>query len=280
MTLVALSVPAASSADVLETYSDLALRRLRPAPLVPTSVPRSVAPLDRTITNFGSRRKSGYGLRIVHYGPNGPNAVIVLEGGSFKNLKAAFRDARRLGFKTRRTRVRGHRGYLLTRHLGPTQWTLLWVEDGRVYTLATGTPRKVPLKQLRATAAALDHLKRDYMGAPTDPNSSAEGQAVTTEHAVSTRVAWEAQCVVPGGSATEIRVGSAKVTLLPFQANAFVFDIGQHRLGTEPWSGTVAGTISPSAIALTIHATGTIDGLTCDSGQFSFALDRHSDGSR
>jgi hypothetical protein len=279
VTLVALSAPATGSADVLETYGDLALRRLSPAPLVPTAVPPSVAPLDRTITSSPSRRKSGYGLRIVHYGRNGPNAIIVLEGGSFKNLKAAFRDARRLGFKTSRTRVRGHRGYLLTRHLGPTQWMLLWVEDGRIYTLATGTPRKVSLKQLRATAAGLDHLKRDYMGTPADPNSSAEGHAVTTERTVTTRVAWEAQCVVPGGSATEIRVGNAQVTLLRYQANAFTFDIAQHRIGTAPWSGTVSGTISSSAIALTIRATGTIDGMTCDSGQFSFALDRHSDGS-
>ena len=206
------------------------------------------------------------------------NAVILLEGGSFKNLKAAFRDARRLSFKTRRTRIRGRRGYLLTRHLGPTQWMLLWVEDGRVYTLGTGTPRKVSLKQLRATAAGLDRLGRDYIGAPADPDSSSYGTAVTTDHALTAYVAWEAQCVVPGGSSTEIRAGQARVTVLPRPGNAFEFDIAEHRVGTAPWSGTVSGTISSAAIALTIHATGTIDGMACDSGVLSFPLDRRIDG--
>ena len=233
--LVALSVPASSSADVLGVYQELALRRLSPAPLVPTSVPPSLAPLDRTMTASGSRRRSGYGLRMVN---GAQNAVILLEGGSFKNVKAALRDGRRLSFKARRTRVRGHRGYLLTRHLGPTQWLLLWVEDRRVYTLGTGTPRKVSLKQLRATAAGLDHLGRDYMGTPADPDNSSEGHAVTTERAVTAYVAWEAQCVVPGGTSAELRVGQARVTMLRRRGNAFTFDIAQHRVGTAPWSGT------------------------------------------
>jgi hypothetical protein len=274
---VAVSVPASSSADVLTEYSDLAARRLSPAPLVPTSVPPSLTPLDRTVSFSPSRRKSGYGLRMVN---GAQNAIIVLEGGTFKNMKAVFRDAKRLSFKVTRTRVRGHRGYLLTRHLGPTQWELVWVEDGRIYTLGTGTARKVPLKRLRATAANLEHLGRDYIGAPADPDNSSEGQAVTTEHALTARVSWQAQCMAPGATIAQIRVGNARVTMLPFKANAFTFDIAQHRIGTEPWSGSVSGTISPASIALTIHATGTIDGMTCDSGQLSFALDRPSDGPR
>ena len=174
--------------------------------------------------------------------------------------------------------MRGHRGYLLTRHLGPTQWLLVWVEDRRVYTLGTGTPRRVSLEQLRATAAGLDHLGRDYMGTPADPENSSEGHAVTTDRAVTAYVVWEARCVVPGGTATEIRVGQARVTMLRRQGNAFTFDIAQHRVGTAPWSGTVSGTISSTAIALTIQATGSIDGLACDTGVISFPLDRHSDG--
>jgi hypothetical protein len=200
MALVALSAPAGSSADVLGVYQDLAARRLSPAPLVPTAAPPSLAPLDRTITSSPSRRKSGYALRMVHYGGNGPDAIIVLERGAFKTMKGALRDGRRLGFKARRTRVRGHRGYLLTRHLGPTQCSLVWVEERRVHTLGTGTPRKVSLKQLRATAAGLDHLGRDYMGTHADPDNSSEGHAVTTEHALTAWVTWEAQCVARDGS--------------------------------------------------------------------------------
>jgi hypothetical protein len=269
MTVATLGAPAASSADVLTEYQALAERRLSPAPLVPTAVPRSVAPLERTISPSPSRRRSGYGLRVVN---GAQTAVVVLEGGSFKNMKAALRDGKRLSFKAKRTRVRGHRGYLFTRHVGSTQWLLVWVEDGRVYTLGTGTPRKVSLKQLRATAADLEHLGRYYIGAPDDPDNSSYGDAVTTDHAVTARVSWQAQCVLPGGSSTEIRVGNARVTMLPFHANAFTFDIAQNRDGTAPWSGTVSGTISPTAITLTIHATGTIDGMACDSGQLSFDL--------
>ena len=176
MALVALSAPAGSSADVLDVYRDLAARRLSPAPLVPTAVPPSLAPLDRTISASPSRRRSGYALRMVDDG-----AIIVLERGVFKTVKATLRDGRRLGFKARRTHVRGHRGYLLTRHLGPTQWMLVWVEDGLVYTLGTGTRGSVSLKQLRATATRLEHLGRDYMGTTADPESSTEGHAVTTE---------------------------------------------------------------------------------------------------
>jgi len=278
--LVGLSAPAAASADVLDAYSELALRRLSPAPLVPTTVPRSVTPLDRTIDGSSSRRRSGYGLRMVHYGASRPDAIVVLEGGSFKTMKARFRDAKRLGFKTRKTRVRGRRGYLLTRHLGPTQRELAWVEGGRVYTLGSGTPRKVSLKQLRTTAAGLEPLGRDYLGGHADPDNSSEGFAVTTKRTVTTRVSWEAQCVEPGGTYSEIRVGNARATLVPRQGNAFSFDIAQYRFGSGAWNGTVSGTISSTAIALTIRATATIGGLACDSGVVSIALDRRSDGSR
>lgn len=277
--LVGLSAPAAASADVLDVYSELALRKLRPAPLVPTDVPRSLTPLDRTVTAFGSRRRSGYGLRLVREGAQ-TDAIVVLEGGSFRTVKAALRDAKRLGFTKRKTRVRGRRGYLLTRHLGPTQWQLLWTEGGRVYTLGTGTPRKVSLAQLRDTAAGLQSLGRDYLGGHADPDNSSEGIAVTTKRTVTTRVSWEAQCVEPGGTYTEIRVGSARATLVPRQGNTFSYDIARYRYGSGAWSGTVSGTISSTAIALTIRATGTIDGLACDSGVVSIALDRRSDGSR
>src|SRR4051812_16347697 len=125
LAVAALIAPAASSADVLDVYQRLATRKLHPAPLVPITAPRAVSPLDRTIEPSPSRRRKGYGVRLVH---SGPNAIVVLEGGSFKTMKGALADGRRLGFKARRTRVRGHRGYLFTRHLGPTQWQLVWPE--------------------------------------------------------------------------------------------------------------------------------------------------------
>ena len=267
--LVALAAPATASAGVLDVYQELAERQLHPAPLVPTTVPPSLAPLDRTIATSGNRRRLGYGLRMA---ADGPDAVIVLERGTFKTMRAALREARRLGFTARRTRVRGRPGRLLSRHLGPTQRLLVWIEDGLVHSLGTGTARTVSRKQLRATAAGLDRLGSAYLGAPDDPESSAEGWAVTTEHTVSVRVSWEAQCVAPGASVAEIRVGTAQAITLERTADAFSFDIAPHRVGTGAWSGAVAGTVSPAAIALTVQATGTIDGLACDTGSSSFRL--------
>ncbi len=275
VTLVALSAPAAASADVFDVYADLAARRLSPAPLVPVAVPPVLEPLDRTIEAFPSRRRSGYGLRMVKLARSGPDAIIVLEGGSFKTVKAALRDGRRLGFKARGTRVRGRPGYVLTRRLGRRpEWSLVWAEGRRVYTLAASTSRKLPLKRLRATAAGLDPLGTEYLGTHVDPDNGSEGLAMTTKRTVTSRVSWEAQCAEPDGSPAGIYAGSARATLVPRRGNAFSFDIAPHRVGTNPWTGSVSGTISPAAINVTIQASGTIQRLNCTTGSLSLVLDR------
>lgn len=273
--LAGLSVPAAARADVLDTYQRLGARGLSPAPLVPTAVPPSVSPIDRTIGAGTTRGGRGYSIRIVHYGRNGPDAVVVVTGGEFRSMRALLRDHRRLGFRApRTTRVRGHRGYLLSRRLGPLTRTLAWVERGVVYSVGSGTPRKVSLAQLRSTARGLDRLDRDWIGASSDPDSSSEAFAVTTEHTVSVAVTFEASCAAPGSSAGTLRAGQAAVTLMRRQGNGFAFDIAEHRRGAGAWTGTVTGTISPTAITLDVRATGTIEGETCDSGPLSLTLDR------
>ena len=163
--LIALSLPAAARADVLDAYQRLAERNVKPAPLVPTTVPRSVAPIERTISAGTTRGARGYSIRLVHYGPNGPDAIVVVTGGEFKRLRALLRDRRILGFRSRKpTRVRGHRGYVLTRRGGPTTRELVWVERGVVYAIGSGTPKKISLANLRATARGLDRLDRAYIG--------------------------------------------------------------------------------------------------------------------
>jgi hypothetical protein len=268
---IALSLPATAGADVLDAYQRVAARGLTPAPLVPTAVPPALAPIDRTITMGTTRGGRGYSLRIVHYDRNGPDAIIVVTGGEFRSMRAFLRDHRqRLGFRARRTRIRGHRGYLLTRRLGPLQRTLAWVERGVVYSIGSGTPRKVSLAHLRSTARGLDRLGRDWIGGSGNPDSSSYGFAVTTARTITVSVAFEANC----GSAGSIRAGQAKVTLMRRQGNSFAFDIADHRVGSDPWAGTVTGTISPSAVTLDVRATGTIDGEACDSGPLSLTLDQ------
>jgi hypothetical protein len=266
---IALSLPATAGADVLDAYQRVAARGLTPAPLVPTAVPPALAPIDRTITMGTTRGGRGYSLRIVHYDRNGPDAIIVVTGGEFRSMRALLRDHRRLGFRApQRTRVRGRRGFLLTRRLGPTTRTLAWVERGVVYAIGSGTPRKVTLAHLRSTARGLDRLGRDWIGGSSDPNSSSEGFALTTAQTVTVAVSFEANC------GPTVRVGQAKVTLQRRQGDGFAFDIAEHRVGPDPWAGTVTGTISPAAITLDVHATGTIDGEVCDSGPVTLTLDR------
>lgn len=267
--LVALAAPPSASADVLYLYQKLSARRLSPAPLVPTVAPRLFGSLDETMDILASRRRSGYGFRIVHSGP----AVIAFEAGSFSTLKAALRDDTKVsGFKAKRTRVRGRAGYLLTRR---GLRGLLWSEGGRVYELSTGTTRKVSLKDLRATAAGLDKLERDYVGGGGDPDLGDGAVAVTTEHTITIDVSWGANCTAPGGTPATPYGGSAHATLLRRQDDRFGFDIAQFRSGSElAWDGNVSGTIGPDAIVLGMQANGVFDGNTCDTGPISYALDQ------
>ena len=57
--LASLSLAAPARADVLTTYSELAGRILSPAPLVPTTVPPILSPLDRTLSTEGTRGGRG-----------------------------------------------------------------------------------------------------------------------------------------------------------------------------------------------------------------------------
>ena len=269
--LAALSLPAPAGAGVLDAYQRLAERRLSPAPLVPTAVPRSVSPIDRTVQNGTTRGGRGYSIRLVHYDRNGPDAIIVVNGGEFRTLRAILRDHRRLGFRApRRTRVRGRRAYLLSRRLGPLTRSLVWVERGVVYSIGSGTPKKVSLANLRSTARGLDRLEREWIGGSSDPESSSGGIAVTTEHTITADVQFEAKCAAPGSSATTVRAGQARVALMRRRGNSFAFAVA------APWTGTVTGTISPSAITLEVRAGATIDGEACDSGPLSLTLDRRA----
>ena len=136
-----------------------------------------------------------------------------------------------------------------------------------VYSIGSGTPKKVSLANLRSTARGLDRLEREWIGGSSDPDSSAGGVAVTTAHTVTADVQFEAKCAAPGSSATIVRAGQTGVTLLRRRGNGFAFDIA------APWTGTVTGTISPSAITLEVRASGTIDGDACDSGPLTLTLD-------
>ena len=275
--LALVSVPAVAEAQLLDTYQRLAARRLSPAPLVPTAIPSAFRPIERAPELGTTIRGRGYAVRLVHVGPAGPDAVIEVSGGEFRTMRALLRERRREGYTSRRrTRVRGRRGYLLTRPLAPKSRDLAWVERGVVYSLGSGTPRKVSVRNLRSTAAGLDRLERDYFGGAADPDNSSDATAVTTTRTVTANVSFEAQCAAPGSTAATVRVGIAEVTLLRRDGDAFSFDIATHRRSEEPWTGTISGTISPDAITLDVRATATIEGEVCDTGALALTLDGRS----
>src|SRR5215216_5640611 len=96
-TVAVLSVPAAADADFFDTYQRLAARRLSPAPLVPTAIPRAFRPIKRAPENGTTIRGRGYAVRLVHQGPAGPDAVIEVSGGEFRSIRALKRERRREG---------------------------------------------------------------------------------------------------------------------------------------------------------------------------------------
>jgi hypothetical protein len=155
----ALTVPLAH-ADGNAALKRLASRHLHPAPLVPTTAPPALQPIESTLRLTTHARTPGaYSLRLIHNGPSGPDAIIALGRGDFKTLHAAVVDAKRASFKVRHAGIRGRHGYLMTSTTGELDYLLAWKEDGQIYEMGTGTTATVSLTQLRAAADGLKHLR-------------------------------------------------------------------------------------------------------------------------
>lgn len=258
----ALLAPAAARADVLDEYQALVERELTPAPLVPTTVPAALGRIERAIESHGSRRRSGYGLRFTNSTPAGADAIVVLEGGSFKGMRGAVRAFRRAGFSTGRTRVRGHAGRLLARS---GQRGLLWREGGVVYWVATGTLDTVSVRGLRRMAAGLDRLGGAFAGTGDGDRYDTGAVIVTTATTVSVHVDWGAECFAADGSARAGRAGSKRFTLLPLAGAAFTAD-----LAGRGWAGTLSGAVREGAVDVEVRAARSADGATCDTGPVAF----------
>jgi len=257
-------------ADGFDTLQGLAKRHLRPAPLVFTTAPAPLSDLGATLALVPGIGKGGYGLRLVHYTPAGPDGVIALGRGEFASVQAALRDFRRDGYTRRSMRVRGRRASLLTRRARET--VILWSEDGRVYTLATGTPRKVPVAGLRAAATGLEHLGANYLGdyfAPGTNNTSLDGVLVATERHVSGVVEWGTDNCTFNGFPAAAHGGSATFIMLPLRSGAFSLPLDDPVVQPPGWNGGISGTVSAAAINLSLQGSGTFDEVACDTGPMS-----------
>jgi len=271
---VVLVVPMPAHA-VLEQYREIDEGRLSPAPLVPTRVPPSLRPIERSMGSQRVRSGRRYSFRFAKESASG-DAVLVFDRNAHRSMRAFLREyGRRLGFKRKGTRIRGRRGYLMTRPLGPPTRVLAWREGGALYTIGSGTPRRVSLSQLRSTAAGLQRLRGYYSGEAPGSFGESASEVALTDRTVSARVDWSAQCTRPGATEPTARGGGAEATLLRRSGNAFSFDIaGNRRDGEEfPWTGTIGGSVSRTGVGLTIRANGTSEGDTCTSNQ-AYALTR------
>lgn len=255
--------PSAGASPLLE-YADLAHAQLKPAPLVPTTAPKALRPLSRTLAQAAPAGGNRYTVRLLAFGSGGRDAIIALERGRAKSVAVAVKRARRNAFRIRSTRVRGHAAKLLTRgHGTQANITLVWKEKGAVYELATGTTRTISLKNLRSFANGLQALEREYVGTIFSNDLSQGGTAVTTTGTASVLVEWEASC----GYA-----GSEEFSLLPRSGNTFTF--GLTASASQPWTLTGSGTISPDEITLNVRATGTLGGQPCDTGPLVLHLNQ------
>jgi hypothetical protein len=268
----------AAHADGFDTLQRLAKRHLRPAPLVPTAAPRPVSDLGVSLTTSPGRGKRGYGLRLVHYTSTGPDAIIVVERGTFASVPSAVRAYRRDGYRLRRTRVRGRRAFLLTRKLdGGRSSIIFWREDKSVYSIGTGTPKKVSLRGLRATARGLDHLGANYLGsyfAPGSNNTSFDATLVTTQRFVSGIVEWGTDNCTFHGAPSAAHGGSATFIMLPLRSGTFSIPLNGPLVSPAGWNGSISGRASGPAVDLTIQGSGTFDDEACDTGRMSVSAER------
>ena len=109
---------------------------------------------------------------------------------------------------------------------------LLWREDGSVYWMASGTPKKVSVRGMRATAAGLDHLGANYGGSyfvPGSNNSSLGATLVTTRHFISGVIEWGTDNCTSNGFPAAAHGGSAGFFMLPLRSGAFSMPL------TEGW---------------------------------------------
>jgi hypothetical protein len=261
----------AAHADGFGTLQDLAARHLRPAPLVPTTAPRPLSNLRRTLDPSSSRSRRGYAVRLVHATPSGPDAIIALERGDYRSVRAALRDN---PGRVRHARVRGRRAFVVTRR---DYSTVVWREDKRVYSIATGTPRKVSVRKLKATAKGLRHLGANYLGtffAKGTNNTSFDGTLVTVDGFVSGIVDWGTDNCTSNGFPAPAHGGSASFVMLPLRSGAFSIPLNGPLASPVGWTGSITGTATAPAINLAIQGSGTFDDTACDTGTMTVTAER------
>jgi hypothetical protein len=218
-------------------------------------------------------------LRYVHYPRHlaTPDAVIALESGSVQSLAQARRRYA-TGFNARRLHVRGQAAVLFTSRVKPALDIIVWRERGRVRELSSGTTNTVSLGMLKAVAAKLDLMERAYVGALNDPNGgpiNVSAVFAVAQHSVTLLVGWSASCARPDGTQDAHSLGSEVQALqIPRHGNTFSAENLKQPddTATDPWMTQVSGVITPDALQLSLRATLSLPGVSCDTGLVTGAI--------
>ena len=270
---VTLTAPASASADMQSLFRRLADQRLSPSPLVPTTAPRSLSPIGDFIATFDTPK--GYGIQMAVARRGRLHAFVGLSGDAYPSTTSALRSFRKADYRTRSTRIRRLRAYLLTRRQNRV---LLWSERGVVYFLYTRTPTTVSLTELRATAEGLDRMEGVFHGRTPDDDLDNQASAfvATTSRTATVEVEFRAPCVLTEtGERSGSLDGVAGVAVIPRQGDNFSFDIAPNvdrEHSSLAWQGTVSGTVSATGATVNLRATGSDGENTCDTGPVSIAL--------
>ena len=269
--MLALAAPASASADAATQvfFEQLAEQKLKPAPLVPTTGPRSLSPAGDFISTFDQPR--GYLIRMGAQRRGRLVALVDLVGGQYPSVGKALRAFRDSALRRRPTVIRGKRGYVLTNRRARV---LIWSESGVVYVLITSTPKTVSLNELRATAGGLERLEGVWAG--NDERADNEVSVAATSNTVTVETRFSGQCVFsPTGEPSAVRRATTRVAFLRRQGNDFSFDIGPN-LDRErsdlAWQGTVSGTVGTNGGTVNVRATGADAEDSCDTGPVSLTL--------
>jgi hypothetical protein len=274
---------------VFGDYSRVAEAAASPAPLVPTELPAVRADEVLLISpGVEPRSRHGrYGIRLVWRQRASPfriRATLVVERGRFRTLALLRREYRRLGFSAPKlVRVRGRQGLVFRRAPLTSEVAIVWVEDGRVHELSTGTPRRIPLSALRRLATGLDAIGPLLVGS-TDQTLEHVTSAVgfTTPRTISLSLEFSGPCVDSAGAPVRGGLGGSAVALLAPVAGSTYSRSVQSLPGSSgfpPWTVNVSATIAPSSVAVDLRASVSVppggfftNGATCDTGTQSLTL--------
>jgi len=264
---------------MLGEYTRLAQEQRTPAPLVPLLLPAILSGEKYTPVTLLTGARGIYELDFEHIADvntsrEHADALIVLQdlgSGSF----ASRRRELGISYTSSPTRVRGHSG-LAVRGLFSPDRGLLWREDGRLYELATHTPRTISASRLRAVASGMQHLLGAYTAQLIAADGGAqEAEALLTDRMIDLNVTWDARCSLPGGEPPD-RGAAASLGWLPLAGGAFSrspFTVAGVPTG-GPWTLALSGSASQAGGSVTLQASSMAGAESCAIGPLTLQLRR------